>query len=281
MRDPRIERFLADLVASDGSVPLSDAKIGGLGQRDRVVVIEEGDEIVAIGVTAVHRHGDGTQHWAVETAVVPGLRFAAFEDRLVGEALSLVPRGEAHSVWSRRRSLDAALERAGFAAARELAHYVVGLPLSFPRARIRVRPYQPGDAQALLEVNRDAFAGHREAESLDADELARLMGEEWFDPAGLLIAEEGGDMVAFCWTRVDENGDGEIYRIAVSLMWQGRGLGRSLVLAGFEYLSQHPDVLRGTLWVDLANAPGVSLYESLGMTQDSVNREFLKLTPDT
>lgn len=274
--DPRIERFLAELSAADGSAPLSDAKVGGLGERERVVVIEEAEEIVAIGVTVVHFHSDGTHHWAVETAVVPGLRFAAFEDRLLREALGLVPHTEAPSVWSHRRSLDDALVRAGYTVTRELGRYVVDLPLANSATEIQVRPYRPTDAPALLDVNRCAFAGHREAAALDAEELSRLTQQPWFDPAGILLAEEDGRVVAFCWTRVHPNADGEIYRIAVSPGAQGRGLGRRMVLAGFDDLALRRGVTRGTLWVDLADERAVSLYTSLGMMQGSVNREFLK-----
>lgn len=278
MKDSRIDQFLAAVSATDGFQALSDAKMDALGERERVVVIEEGCEVVAIGVTVVHRHGDGTRHWAVETAVVPGLRFAGFEDRLLEAALDLVPSGEAHSVWAHRRSFEAALERAGFVATRELAHYVVALPLSPPDADSRVRLYRPEDAQALLQVNRGAFAEHREAASLDADELARLMEQPWFDPAGLLVAEKDDRVAAFCWTRAHPNEDGEIYRIAVSPEAQGRGLGRRMILAGFNDLAQRSGSKRGTLWVDLDNKDALALYESLGMRRDSVNREFVKLT---
>jgi mycothiol synthase len=106
--------------------------------------------------------------------------------------------------------------------------------------------------------------------------LLRLLGHEGLGSDGFLLTEQNDEIIGFCWTRVHENGDGEIYRIAVPPIRQGRGLGRSLVLAGFEHLSGHCDLRRGTLWVDRDNERAVALYASLGMTQDSVNREFLK-----
>lgn len=182
------------------------------------------------------------------------------------------------SVWSHRRSLDAALERAGFAVARELAHYVVGLPISEPVGGLDVRPLETKDIVPVLAINREAFAGHREAASLDEPEFHRLLGHRGLGSEGFLVAEEDGEIIGFCWTRVHENRDGEIFRIAASPARQGRGLGRSLVLAGFEYLSRQPGVRRGTLWVDRANMRAVALYEGLGMAQDSVNREFVHQT---
>ncbi len=277
MQDPRIEQFLAELSTVDGSVPLSDAKVGGLGGSGRFVTIEEADDVVAVGVAVLHAHGDGAEHWAVETALLPGLRFAAFEDRLLALALNLVPAGESCSVWAHRTSLEGSLDRAGFVATRELAHYFVAVPLSLSGGEIATRPYRPDDLQGLLGINRRAFAHHREAASLDAEELEQMMRLEWFDPDGLLVAEEEGDLVAFCWTRVHPNGEGEIYRVAVAPVAQGRGLGRSMVVAGFDDLARRRHVRRGTLWVDLADERALLLYESLGMTRGSINREFVRL----
>lgn len=274
MHDSRIEKFLNALAVADRYQPLSDAKVDRLGVPDRVVVVEEADEIVAIGATAAHRHADGSQHWAVETAVTPGLRFSAFEDHVLQLALGLVPTGEDLSVWSRRSSLSAALDRSGFAVTRELAHYVVDLPLRRSSTEITPVPFRSQDTGDLLAVNREAFARHREASDLDEDQFARLAAESWFDPSGLLLHREDDEVVAFCWTRAHPDGDGEIYRIAVSPGAQGAGLGRSMVIAGFEHLSRNPEVKRGTLWVDVANKPAVSMYQELGMTEESVNREY-------
>jgi mycothiol synthase len=276
MDDYRIERFLTAITQREGIAALSDAKEVQLGDADRVMVIEEGDEVVAVGASARHLHDDGTHHWAIETALEPGLRFPSFEDRLLESALDLAPHVEPVSVWSHRRSLDAALERAGFAVVRELGHYVVGLPISGPVGGLAVRPLETQDIGPVLAINREAFAGHREAASLDEAEFQQLLKQRGLGSEGFLVAEEGGGVIGFCWTRVHENRDGEIYRIAASPTHQGRGLGRSLVLAGFEYLSKQPGVRRGTLWVDRANVRAVALYEGLGMAQDSVNREFVQ-----
>jgi len=278
MHDSRIDRFLSAIAEADGFEAMSDAKTVQLDDPEHLVVIEELHEVVGVGVAACHLHDDGSHHWAVETALSPGLRFAAFEDRLLGLAIDLTPHGDAISVWSRRHSLDAALGRAGFGIGRELAHYVVGLPFSGHVGDLPVRTFERRDVNAILAVNRDAFAGHREAASLDEPELWRLLEQEGLGSEGFLIAERDGEIVGFCWTRTHRNRDGEIYRIAVSPGSQKRGLGRSLVLAGFGYLSECRDVHRGTLWVDSDNERAVALYEGLGMTQDLVNREFVQLT---
>lgn len=277
MNNSRIDHFLATITEVDGTEALSHAKTVRLRDADHLVVIEEDDEVVAVGAAAQHLHDDGSHHWAIETALEPGLRFAAFEDRLLKLALDLTPRGEPVSVWSHRHSLDTALERAGFVAARELVHYVVRLPISEPVGDLHVRPLETRDIVRVLAINREAFAGHREAASLDETEFQRLLKCQGLGPEGFLVAEDDGEIIGFCWTRVHENRDGEIYRIAASPTRQGRGLGRSLALAGFAYLSRQPQVRRGTLWVDRGNTRAVALYEGLGMAQDTINREFLRL----
>lgn len=277
MKDPRIEVFLQKLAEIDGSAPFSDAKIDSLGSEERMLVIEESDEVVAVGVTASHLQPDGAFHWSIETALDPGLRFAAFEKRLLESSLALPPVGASVSVWSHRTSFDSALLELGFTRVRELAQLKVALPLHPSRDALQTRMFNASDAAEVLRVNRDAFASHREAASLDEAELGRLMAQEGMGRDGFLLAQEDGRIVGFCWTRVHANGDGEIFRIAVSPEAQGRGLGRSLVLAGFDRLAGHFGLSKGTLWVDLSNEGAVALYRSIDMTQANVNREFERL----
>jgi mycothiol synthase len=274
MTDPRIEVFLQRLAEIDGCAPLSDAKIESLRSEERMLAIEEGDDVVAIGVTASHQQPDGAFHWSIETALEPGLRFAAFEKRLVASSLALPPVGASVSVWSYRTSLDSALLDSGFTRVRELAHFKVALPLHHASNTLTTRLFNTSDAAEVIRVNRAAFATHREAASLDEAELRRLMAQEGMGSDGFLLAEEQKKIAGFCWTRVHPNGDGEIFRIAVSPDAQGRGLGRSLVLSGFDHLAGHFGLSNGTLWVDLSNERAVALYRSIGMTQAYVNREF-------
>ena len=274
MHDARVGRFLDRLTELDRTQPLSDAKIGQLQYTDYAVVIEEDDEVVAVGVAAEHLQLDGSSHWSVETALDNGLRFGEFEDRLLSSALGLVPGGAAVSVWSHRRSLDAALARAGFDTVRELAYLTVEIPVDDPAGLAATRTLMSSDREEVLAINRAAFSSHREAASLDETELARLLDQPGMGPHGFLVMEGGDNMLGFCWTRVHPNGDGEIFRIAVSPVAQGRGFGRALVIAGFDHLANQPEVTRGTLWVDLSNTVAVNLYKDLGMTDALVNREF-------
>lgn len=274
MHDKRIDTFLATVATHDGVPPLSEAKLDSLREGMGTVLIEEHDEVVAVGVTAKHLQPDGSDHWAVETVLGPGLRFNAFENQLLQSSLELVPANASFSVWSHRHSLDGALKAAGFSAVRELGYLVVELPISSTEATLTTRPYRSLDAAGVVSLNRAAFATHREAAALDESELEHLMQLPGFGSSGFRIAEIDESIVGFCWTRTHASGDGEIFRIAVSPDHLGGGLGRSLLLAGFDHLSRQEDVSRGSLWVDLSNKPAVSLYESVGMLTERVNREF-------
>jgi mycothiol synthase len=278
MHDERIGRFLDKLEEVDGTFPLSDAKLAQLFNTERTVVIEEDGSVVAVGVVAQHPQLDGSHHWSVETVLDPGLRFAQFEDRLLSSALGLVPGGESVSVWSQRHSLDVALTERGFVVVRELAYMTVQLPIDDEELGLVTRMLKPGadsrDTERVLAVNRAAFSSHREAASLDEAELRDLLAQAGMGPKGFLVLEQDEELLGFCWTRVHATGDGEIFRIAVSPHVQGRGLGRALVIAGYNHLATEPGVTRGTLWVDLSNTTAVSLYRDLGMVDALVNREF-------
>jgi len=274
----RIEHFLQDVTELDGSPAVSDAKYANIALTQRTMVIEEDDRIVALGVVANHQHADGSSHWAVETALEPGLRFAEFEGRLLATALELVPSQETCSVWSHRGSLDVALEDIGFSVSRELAFLTVHLPLDSGGAAGETRPFQSVDLPEVLAVNRSAFKDHREAASLTAEDFSDQMGRDGFSNDGLRIAESGGGIVGYCWTRVHTNGDGEIYRVAVTPEHQGTGLGRSLLGDGFDFLAKQNTVKRGTLWVDTSNQAAMALYADMGMKQSITNREFRPTT---
>lgn len=272
---PSLERFLEAVTASSGRPALSEAKSLRLlaGAPEVVTIAETDGGIAAVGVAAAHPQPDGTDHWAIETAVRPDLAFAEFEETVLQRMLDVVPSPRP-SVWSSRSSLDTALDRLGFREVRRLLHMVVDLPLEVDRVDAIIRPFDDGDLDGLLAVNRAAFCDHREAAGLDHDTFDDLRRQPWFDPAGLLVVDAGSEVFGFCWTKVHPDGDGEIYRIAVDPRRHGEGWGRRLVTAGFVHLSGEPGVRRGTLWVDATNPAAISLYESLGMAVAAANAEF-------
>ncbi|HEY0950574.1 mycothiol synthase, partial [Nocardioides sp.] len=136
-------------------------------------------------------------------------------------------------------------------------------------AGVRIRAYEPGDADELLRVNAAAFAHHPEQGAMDAANLAERMAEPWFDPAGLLLAVEGtGEderVLGFHWTKQHSEQVGEVYVVGIDPAAQGRGLGRVLTLAGLHHLAAR-GVAEILLYVESDNAAAVRLYTGLGFT---------------
>ena len=130
---------------------------------------------------------------------------------------------------------------------------------------VTVRGYRDEDRDEVLRVNAAAFAHHPEQGSLDADGLAARMAEEWFDPAGLLVADAGAELRGFHWTKQHSAELGEVYVVAIDPAAQGQGLGRVLTLAGLRHL-HGLGVGEVLLYVESDNAPAVHVYEGLGFT---------------
>lgn len=134
----------------------------------------------------------------------------------------------------------------------------------FPEG-VTVRTFVPGkDDAAWLAVNAEAFAHHPEQGSLTQRDLDDRKAEPWFDPSGFFLAERGGELVGFHWTKVHaEEGLGEVYVLGVRPGAQGGGLGKALTTVGLRHLAAQ-GVPTAMLYVDADNKAAVSVYERLG-----------------
>jgi mycothiol synthase len=201
---------------------------------------------------------------SVDLAVHPDHRGHGF-----GTALAAAAAEGATSAWSHGDHPAAATlaMKHGFVRAREL--WVMRRSASIPlgdvevAAGVLIRAFTPGDEPEILRVNATAFAHHPEQGGMDATNLAERMAEPWFDPAGLLVAVEDRTMLGFHWTKRHSARLGEVYVVAVAPEAQGRGLGRSLTLAGLHHLAGVEEVL---LYVESDNRPALALYERLGFS---------------
>ncbi|MEU6246596.1 mycothiol synthase [Glycomyces sp. NPDC047010] len=130
-------------------------------------------------------------------------------------------------------------------------------------AGVRLRPFRTGQDEAeWLRVNAAAFADHPEQGRWSAADLRAREEESWFDPDGLLVAEDDDGMLGFHWTKV-EGGVGEVYVLGVDPRAQGTGLGRTLTLAGLAHLAAH-GIRQVDLYADESNAKAVGLYRKQG-----------------
>lgn len=222
--------------------------------------------------------------WGVEVVVVApadGGPAAPVGTELLQTALAEMGRqggGHVH-LWVSKPTAasDAMAAACHLARDRDLLQMRVPLPVPGDRPDVDTRAFVPGsDEDAWLLVNNRAFASHPEQGAWTRQTLALREQEPWFDSQGFLLHEEAGRLAGSCWTKVHAATDpplGEIYVIGVDPEFQGRGLGRALVLAGLDHLTS-VGISTGMLYVDAANEAAVTLYRSLGFTVDHVDRAY-------
>ncbi|MHA3702804.1 mycothiol synthase [Jatrophihabitans sp. YIM 134969] len=166
------------------------------------------------------------------------------------------------------RNLDATEERVLW----RLRRPDVDLPPArpFPEG-VTVRAFEVGrDEEAWLVVNAAAFASHPEQGRMTLADLAAREADDWFDPAGFLLAERAGELQGFHWTKVHRDEDpavGEVYVLGVAPEAQGTGLGGALLDAGLEHLRRQGLGVT-VLYVDDDNPGAVALYERIGFQRD-------------
>ncbi len=267
-------------------------------------------------VVAGYAHLDPTDAVAGSAAEVvthPAYRRRGYGRLLVEAAAAQTPDGRlrlwAHGDHAAARRLA---ESMGFRVVRRLEQLRRSLYSPLPRrelpAGVHLRTFRPGqDDAAWLALNARAFAGHPEQGGWTAGDLAARMRESWFDPNGFLIAEEntgdGPRMIAFHWTKVHggeptghdhghEPNDlgheptghdhghepiGEVYVVGVDPDHQGRGLGRSITLAGLHWLRSR-GLPQAMLYVEADNEPALAVYRSLGFTHWDTDVMFYRGT---
>lgn len=234
-----------------------------------------GQDLAGFAVVVEDSDGGGV----LEIAVHPTYRNQGVADRLVGALKS--SRGlDGLKAWSHGNHEAAAdlAARYGFGPVRELwkmrlATASADLPDAGLPDGVSLRAFVPGqDEDAWLAANREAFAHHPEQGGMTRADLDARMAEDWFDPAGFLLAVDGsGRLLGYHWTKVHpRHGDhpaiGEVYVVGVSPAAQGMGLGKALTVAGIRHL-QGLGLHAVMLYVDSDNALAVRLYQSLGFTR--------------
>lgn len=255
----------------DSAPPLSEYKTMRLGDsldvRERAVFDGQGS-LVGYGQAAWHRgSGKITGHWAIEVTIAPDHRNPRVTGGLI-RSLSQDVSGTALVLWSRSDYVTEAAVTLGWDRRRILWEMRRPLPvpdLDTSVPDVRLAPFRMGiDEAAWLEANNAAFAGHPENGDMTRSDLEKRMAQSWFDPDGFLLAWDGETLAGSCWTKMHEDGSGEIYIIGVIPSWEGRGLGRALVAIGLEYLATVRHAGKAMLYVESTNERAMQLYDRLG-----------------
>jgi len=136
----------------------------------------------------------------------------------------------------------------------------------------RIRTFIPGqDEDGWLRLNALAFAHHPEQGAWTRADLGMRERESWFDPAGFFLAERGGRLAGFHWTKVHDGTTGEVYVVGVDPAAHGGGLGRALTVAGLRYLRDTRGLAGVMLYVDETNRAAIRMYKGLGFSRSAMD----------
>lgn len=206
--------------------------------------------------------------------VDPDLRRRGTGSALLAELISLGrARGDAAvAFWATRdtTAAQALAERHGLIRQRELL--IMNRPLTEPPAvtpiptGIEIRPFRVGaDEDQWLTVNRRAFADHPEQGTITRADLDQRIGQDWFDPAGFLVATAGDTMIGFHWTKQQPGTVGEVYVIGVDPDRSGGGIGSALLTRGLVHLAERGND-EAILYTEGDNTGAIALYQRTGFT---------------
>jgi mycothiol synthase len=261
----RIRDLIDAATAYDGVAPVGDQVLRELPHdRTRHLVARARDGIVGyLNLVAASEDSPAM----AEAVVSPNTR-----RRGIGSALietGLAEGGDGARVWAHgnlepARATAAAM---GLTVARELLQMrrsLTDLPPVTGPPDVRLATYSgPEDDDELLRVNNAAFAWHPEQGGWTEAEIPERRGEPWFDADGLFLAFESDRLLGFHWTKLHEDGLGEVYVVGVDPDAQGRGIGAMLTLVGLHHLAK-----RGAdtvlLYVEADNSAAVKTYQRLG-----------------
>ena len=259
-----VRRLISAVEARDGAPPLSDHAMLELGHARAVhVTVRDGSELVGYAQldADVAEIADGRQ---ASAALLATLEEHADEHLLVwshGKHSPVGPAAEARG-YARHRALW------------QLRRPLGDIPDAPLPEGVTIRSFGPGrDEDAWLRVNAAAFAEHAEQGRWTRADIEAREAEPWFDPAGFLLAERSGTLLGFHWTKVHENGIGEVYVLGVAPATKGLRLGPALLTAGLEHLRDRGlDTVM--LYVDESNTTAMRLYERFGFIRHDVDVQY-------
>lgn len=273
--------FIASVDRHDREPSLSEYKgmrlDGRLDARERVAFDDDGS-LIGYGQAAWHRSAaESGGHWAIEIVVEPRLRESSVARELIDSLLD--DAGEADTVlWARAPYVADAARSAGWVRERELLEMRRSLPidcLDTSMEGFQLTTFRMGvDERDWLEANNATFAGHPENGSMTRRDLEHRIAQTWFDADGFFLAWEGDQLVGSCWTKIHDDGLGEIYIVGVVPGWEGRGLGRALVCVGLDYLGNVRHLSKARLYVEAENERAVGLYAKLGFGTKRIVEAF-------
>lgn len=261
--DDATDAEVVHLIARD------DDGVVGYAQLDLGAPDDVSSELVV--APSARRRGIGTALLArLDASVEPPRHLAVWAHGDLPAARALATQADlpvVRELWQMR--LDLTGRPTG-----EAARAAPALP-----AGVQVRAFVPArDEEPWLRLNARAFAHHPEQGRMTRADLDAREHESWFDPAGLLLAERDGRLLAAVWTKVHASDGakqavGELYVVGVDPDAQGLGLGTALTALALDHLTDS-GLRTAILYTEADNTPAVRTYARAGFTRSAVDVMF-------
>jgi mycothiol synthase len=268
----------------DGTPPIAEHVLlhlrHGGDKSDSHIVFESSSQVIA------YAHLDTTDLVAgpsVEAVVHPQHRGKGLGALILKEAIKIC--GDKTRIWSHGDSPAAKAIAASLKLERLWSNLLMSKSLGEIQqvtSKYPIRTFIADfDNQAFLSLNNKVFANYPDQGGWSEDNLKVRLNEEWFQKEGFFVAEDKGELIGFCWTKIhgahthshsggdDDHGHdalGEIYVLAVNPDYKGQGVGRDLTITGLNYL-KHQGLNNVMLYVGVENKPAFNLYKSLGFNE--------------
>ena len=268
----------------DGTPPIAEHVLlhlrHGGDKSDSHIVFESDNQVLA------YAHLDTTDLVAgpsVEAVVHPNHRSKGLGAQILKEAIKVC--GDKTRIWSHGDSPAAKAIAESLKLERLWSNLLMSKSLGEiqpVKSKYPIRTFiSDFDNQAFLSLNNKVFANYPDQGGWSEDDLKVRLNEAWFDEKGFFVAEDKGELIGFCWTKIhgahthshsdqdDDHGHdalGEIYVLAVNPDYKGQGVGRDLTITGLNYL-KYQGLNNVMLYVGVENKPAFNLYKSLGFNE--------------
>ena len=148
---------------------------------------------------------------------------------------------------------------------------------------LKIRNVVSKDIDSFVQIYKEAYKG------LEEYAYTRTKDIKWYfrwlmsrDKDGFFVAEVNGKPVGFVgcdtnWISIFEKDVvGEIHEIFVHPDWQGKGIGKTLLLKALSYIKSKNRKLAG-LWVGIKNEKAKQFYRKMGFIEVGTWGKWLRM----
>ncbi len=251
----------------------------GLAPTNNCFLLNEGGRVRGFCLVIPELPIDRT---VLELEVAPGLAGSTAERELVCQAVHRARElgaRIAHLCLPNPSPRSRLLAEEGFSTIRtywEMVWRQETLPAAALPEGFTVRPYRPGDAPVLTEVQNAAFDGSWGFCPNTVEQIGYRAAMVHIPREGILFLCHGEKTAGYCWTclaPVEGAIRGVIGMIGLVPAYRGQGVSRCVLVAGMEFL-RSLDVADIRLQVDGSNDPAIRLYTAVGFEKASERHWF-------